>query len=83
MQKWFLFAVVMILKKVNKIRETSEELKNRKTYAFFLVFVLLRQQLYFCEGVVGWCEGAVYLTSLGRPSDIGLQLGKACYPCSG
>ena len=36
-----------------------------------------------CRGVVGWCEGAVYLTSLGRPTDIGLQLGKACYPCSG
>ena len=34
-------------------------------------------------GVVGWCEGAVYLTSLGRQTDIGLQLGKACYPCSG
>ena len=34
-------------------------------------------------GVVGWCEGAVYLRSLGRPTDIGLQLGKACYPCSG
>ena len=34
-------------------------------------------------GVVGWCEGAVYLTSLGCPADIGLQLGKACYPCSG
>ena len=37
----------------------------------------------FLWGVVGWCEGAVYLTSLGRPTDIGLQLGKACYPCSG
>ena len=34
-------------------------------------------------GVVGWCEGAVYLTSLGHPADTGLQLGKACYPCSG
>ena len=34
-------------------------------------------------GVVGWCEGAVYLTSPGRPTDIGLQLGKACYPCIG
>ena len=33
--------------------------------------------------LVGWCEGAVYLTSPGRPTDIGLQLGKACYPCSG
>ena len=40
-------------------------------------------KLYVAEGVVGWCEGAVYLTSLGRPTDIGLQLGKACYPCSG
>ena len=34
-------------------------------------------------GVVGWYEGAVYLTSPGCPADIGLQLGKACYPCSG
>ena len=33
-------------------------------------------------GVVGWCKGVVYLTSLGRPIDIGLQLGKACYPCN-
>ena len=33
-------------------------------------------------GVVGWCEGVVYLALSGRPTDIGLQLGKACYPCS-
>ena len=39
--------------------------------------------LLLAKGVVGWCEGAVYLTSPGRPTDIGLQLGKACYPCSG
>ena len=32
--------------------------------------------------VVGWCEGVMYLMSPGRPTDIGLQLGKACYPCS-
>ena len=45
---------------------------------------LLRHvQVEIVQGVVGWCEGAVYLTSLGRPTDIGLQLGKACYPCSG
>ena len=24
----------------------------------------------------------MYLTSPGRPTDIGVQLGKACYPCS-
>ena len=27
-------------------------------------------------------EGVLYLTSPGHPTDIGLQLGKACYPCS-
>ena len=35
------------------------------------------------SGVVGWCEGVVYLTSLGRPTDNGLQLGKACYLVAG
>ena len=33
-------------------------------------------------GVVGLGKGVVYLSSLGRPTDIDLQLGKACYPCS-
>ena len=33
-------------------------------------------------GVVGCGEGVVYLTSPGHPTDIGLQLAKACYPCS-
>ena len=40
-------------------------------------------RIYLLKGVVGWCKGAVYLRSPGRPTDIGLQLGKACYPCSG
>ena len=43
----------------------------------------LHVPIHHQSGVVGWCEGAVYLTSPGRPTDIGLQLGKACYPCSG
>ena len=47
---------------------------------FFFIGVSFERTVW---GVVGWCEGAVYLTSLGRPTDIGLQLGKACYPCSG
>ena len=34
-------------------------------------------------GMVGWREGAVYLTSTGHPKDIGLQLGKACYEVEG
>ena len=29
----------------------------------------------------GGCEGVVYLTSPGHPTDIGLHLDKACYPC--
>ena len=33
-------------------------------------------------GLVGCDEGVVYLTSPGRPTDIGLQFGKACYSCS-
>ena len=35
--------------------------------------------LYFSSGVVGWCKGVMYLVSPGRPTDIGLQLGKACF----
>ena len=34
-------------------------------------------------GMVGWCEGVVYLTSPGRPTDIGLQLGKAAILVAG
>ena len=33
-------------------------------------------------GVVGCGESVVYLAPPGRPIDIGLQLGKACYPYS-
>ena len=51
---------------------------------YLYVFVWIYHGCLTCiMGVVGWCEGAVYLTSLGCPNDIGLQLGKACYPCSG
>ena len=54
---------------------------------FFFFFTLftpsLSNQVISHKEVVGWCEGAVYLTSPGRPTDIGLQLGKARYPCSG
>ena len=32
-------------------------------------------------GVVGCGEGVMYLMSPGCPTDIGLQLGKACYLC--
>ena len=41
-------------------------------------FSVLEKKYFFLLKI-----GAVYLTSPGRPTDIGLQLGKACYPCSG
>ena len=34
------------------------------------------------SGVLCQIVGVVYFVSLGRPIDIGLQLGKAWYPCS-
>ena len=34
------------------------------------------------SGVVGCDEGVGYLVSQGRPTDIGFQLAKTCYPCS-
>ena len=37
---------------------------------------------YCSQKMVGWCEGVVYLTSPGHPTDTGLQLGKAYYPYS-
>ena len=47
----------------------------------FRYFIHFEHSLHHLLGVVGWCEGVVYLTSQGRPTDISLQLGKACYPC--
>ena len=38
--------------------------------------------IHFEGGVVGWCNGVMYLASPGHPTDIDLQLGKACYPWS-
>ena len=43
--------------------------------------VLIISMLLCHQEMVGCCEGVVYLTSPGHPNDIGLQLGKACYPC--
>ena len=50
-------------------------------HLLYSLFSPTLSSISFGGGRVG--EGAVYLTSLGRPTDIGLQLGKACYPCSG
>ena len=47
-----------------------------------LLILTLSARFLEKQGVVGWCEGVMYLMSPGRPADIGLQLGKACYPCS-
>ena len=60
-----------------------EEEKPPLVWTFGTLQRCSQNSLWHTGGVVGWCEGAVYLTSPGRPTDIGLQLGKACYPCSG
>ena len=55
------------------------------TKELYMCYVLLSYILGTISSlveVVGWCEGVVYLALSGRPTDIGLQLGKACYPCS-
>ena len=59
-----------------KMQDISGFSRTRVKRLFLLILLME-------VGVVGWCEGAVYLRSPGRPTDIGLQLGKACYPCSG
>ena len=48
-----------------------------------LVCCLPDLNLQLCAGVVGCGKGVMYLASLRPPTDIGLQLGKACYPCTG
>ena len=37
---------------------------------------LIRLGLLVTVGVVGWCEGVMYLISLEHATDIGLQLGR-------
>ena len=55
-----------------------------KSWKFYYICVCGKTRKNINEfwlGVVGWCEGVVYLSSPGHPTDIGLQFGKACYPC--
>ena len=50
---------------------------------YFVIHIAYLMHNFLEEsGVVGLGKGVMYLTSLGCPADIGLQLGKACYPCS-
>ena len=52
--------------------------KNQLQISLFLLEPVFK----FGMGVVGCGKGVMYLASPGCPTDIGLQLGKACYPCS-
>ena len=54
-------------------KKTKKNKKKKKIFFFFFFFFVKN---------AGWCEGVMYLMSPGRPADTGLQLGKACYPCS-
>ena len=51
-------------------------------YDFMLVSHVSIRQLSNSHASMFRCEGVMYLMSPGRPAVIGLQLGKACYPCS-
>ena len=47
-----------------------------------LLWILVKMFALFSSlSARGWCEGVVYLSTPGCRTDIGLQLGKACYPC--
>ena len=70
-------------KKKNKKKQRGIHVTSKKPW--FAVLPLLSRQIRYhrlAGGVVGWCEGVVYLKSPGRPNDIGPQLGKPCYPWS-
>ena len=47
-----------------------------------LKFIESKYRILMRLDTLGSGNGVVYLTSPGRPTEIGLQLGKACYPCS-
>ena len=51
-------------------------------YFSFCDYFMLCYGLEFIPGVVGCGKGDGYLMSLGCPTDICFQLGKACYPFS-
>ena len=59
-----------------------EKLKKifQNVAAFYLVCKVLSKNKI--SGMVERGKGVVYLKLPGRPTDTGLQLGKACYPCS-
>ena len=77
-----------LLKMFKNIKENkmNKKIKNNPTVPFigkiFPVFYTQDVVISIVCGVVGCGKGIVYLTSLGRPTDTGLQLGKACYPCT-
>ena len=51
-------------------------------HLLYYFFYLFSPFLWEMTGVVGCGKGVVYLKSSGHPADNGLQLVKACCPCS-
>ena len=67
-------------KKGHNLAKILRIITNIEPDLYFMIYPSANLQTF--KGVVGSGNGVVYLTSLGRPPEIGLQLGKACYPCS-
>ena len=79
--KYIFPATISAYRKI-MLSEFNFEWRQNVTYVWFICAFQLVKFIIILISVDGWCEGVVYLMSPGRPTDIGLQLGKACYPCS-
>ena len=75
---WFFVPNFIFLRKWRQWRSVTRTLIS----THLLYRMILLHQINREPGVVGSGNGVVYLASPGRPTEIGLQLGKACYPCS-
>ena len=77
-QSQIIFAISMHIQSLVKIRWLKWSSGNENTDGR-----TVRHTDDQCDTqLVGWGKGVVYLTPQGHPTDIGLQLGKDCNPCS-
>ena len=75
-----IFAWIFMANKICHIGNNKSSLLNENLLVQCMSVNWINTKLM--GALVGCGEGVKYLMSLGRPTDIGLQFGKACYPCS-